>query len=142
MSVKNTHTVKDHLLQVHGMVGKFSKAIREHSASGSEHATALAGAFDDTEIASHFAGLAKAFDGIAAEAADLASRNDNQLTLCDGMMGKAAVGMNMDEIVPDNVRGIYPITAVPRTGQPTENFKKTEVPLELERVLSLDDGEG
>jgi hypothetical protein len=47
-----------------------------------------------------------------------------------------------DKIVPDNVRGVitnFPVvTAVPRAGQ--REIPKNDVPLEFEKMLSLDDG--
>ena len=48
-----------------------------------------------------------------------------------------------NKIVPDNVRGMIPnfpsITAVPRTGQRQLNQDKVEVPLEFEKLFSIDD---
>jgi hypothetical protein len=130
------------------MIGHHEKMIDSHEAAIAAHEDAMEEtrkahgseethhiAFHKAAIKSHKAAIESHQDAIKSHEI-MKARYESNAEECS----KAIAADNLEKanrIMPDGVRGI--ITPIPRAGAP--DMQKTEVPLEFERMLSLEDGQ-
>jgi hypothetical protein len=129
-------TVKEHLATFHKEAAKF------HAASARHHA-ALAKCFSNvskSESIESESDISAAHEGLSEQHLSLA---EFHLNCCEDLMSKAmSMGTDRDDqIRPDGISSIIGdapnIRPVPRYGQ--QQFARTEIPQELEKLVSLDD---
>jgi hypothetical protein len=150
------YTVKEHLEANHAGTAEHHEATAEHHRAFSKHNLELAEcheeladkheSLDQPEIAKVHRTIAKihkahaaTHDQAAEHHAGEAKRNGTMQKHAESIAKGMNAGMTTTDhnrLWPDNVHGIVPI---PRTGQ--RELQKTEVPLEFEKMLSIEDGQ-
>jgi hypothetical protein len=131
------------------MIDTHEAAITAHEDAMEEAETQKAHGSEATHhIAFHKAAIKSHKAAIESHQSAIGSHEIMKARYEDGVQecSKAIAADNLEKanrLVPDNVHGIIPnypgVTAVPRAGQ--RQIEKTEVPLELQKVLALPDDE-
>ena len=121
-----TTTVREHLKAHHTVMEKHHRGMAaDHGDLASEHDP-------KTELGKLHSSLAKHHEAVA----------DHHLEMCEACdsmpASKGMSNADLDKIVPDQVRAVYPVglTAVPRYGAPDT---KANVPPELQQVVEISD---
>ena len=130
-------TMKEHLKSFH------EKAAGFHTQAGKHHA-ALAKCFGSMSKAGGIessSDISDAHKGLSEQHISLA---EFHLECCSDLMSKAAIGMDRDDLIPDQVFGYLPempsnVRAVPRAGQREFGADKFEPGSVMEKIFGGDE---